>query len=308
MQTNLSKEEVVNSVRVFKSRRDDLLHEDTDAFDHHLERFLALCRANSLVQRVLAPLEGKLSVDVDGWWNDASQREGKITFPSDPDEELILRYRVLERAAGNENLIFRFGIAQGQRKRDDGIALFRTLVVRPFVEDLTYRLSEAADLATPEARAVQAVPLSRIPSPKEVRIFLSHKSVDKPLVYRYYHALKAAGFDPWLDEPNMAAGANLERELLRGFEESCAAVFFITKNFKDKDYLATEVDYAVREKRKRGDKFAIITLRYDDSTPVPGLLDRYIYRDVTNDLEGFRELVRALPIELGPVRWKVEVV
>ena len=110
-----------------------------------------------------------------------------------------------------------------------------------------------------------------------MRIFLSHKSVGKPLVYRYHHALKAAGFDPWLDEPDMATGANLERESLRGFEESCPAVYFVAKNFKDKDYLATEVDYAVREKRKKGDKFAIITLRYDDTAPVPGLLDRYIY-------------------------------
>ena len=89
-------------------------------------------------------------------------------------------------------------------------------------------------MATPEARAAQAVPFSRIPSPKEVKIFLSHKSVDKPLVRRYYDALRQAGFDPWLDEPNMAAGANLERELLRGFEESCAAVFFITETSRTK--------------------------------------------------------------------------
>jgi hypothetical protein len=298
----------MNSVRIFKTRRDDLLHEDTDTFDHHLERFIEFCRTNPLVQRVLTPLESKFSIDAEGWWNAACKHEGKITFPSDPDEELILRFHILEQAASNENLVFRFGVAQGQRKRDDWIAFFRTLVIRPFVDDLSHRLAGAADLATPEARAMQAVPLNRIPSPKEVRIFLSHKSVDKPLVYRYYNALKSVGFDPWLDEPDMAAGANLERELLRGFEESCAAVFFITENFKDKDYLATEVDYAVREKRKKGDKFVIITLRYDSTVPVPGLLDRYTYKDVVNDLEGYRELVRALPIELGAVRWKVEVV
>lgn len=79
-------------------------------------------------------------------------------------------------------------------------------------------------------------------------------------------------------------------------------------NFTDENYLATEVDYAIREKRKKGNKFAIVTLRYDKKVSVPALLDRYIYRDVENDLEGFRELVRALPIESGPVRWKAEVV
>lgn len=116
MQTNLSKEDVMNSVRVFKTRRDDLLHEDTDTFDHHLERFVEFCRQNPLVQRVLAPLQSKFSIDAEEWWNIACQREGKIAFPSDLDEELVLRYHILEQAASNENLVFRFGIAQGQRK------------------------------------------------------------------------------------------------------------------------------------------------------------------------------------------------
>jgi len=72
--------------------------------------------------------------------------------------------------------------------------------------------------------------------------------------------------------------------------------------------LASEVDYAVIQKRKKEKKFAIITLRYLNAAEVPGLLTPYIYKDVKNDLEGFYELLRALPIELGPVRWKAEVV
>jgi len=308
MAANFSADEITNHLRVFKARRDDVLHEDPDTFDHHLERFVEFCRMNPLVQRVLAPLEAKYSPDAGAWLETASQRYSKLAFPSDHDEEFILRYRVLEKAAAEENIVPSFGAAHGQHKHNDWINYFRTIIVRPFADDLSHRLGDAANLATPEARAVQAVPLHRIPSPKEVKIFLSHKSVDKPMVYRYYHALKEVGFDPWLDEPSMAAGANLEREVLRGFEESCAAVFFITENFKDEKYLAAEVDYAVMQKRKKDRKFAIITLRYTNAAPVPGLLTPYIYKDVANDLDGFRELVRALPIELGPVRWKVEVV
>jgi TIR domain len=269
MSDNLSKEKTTNFLRIFRTRRDDLLHEDPDTFDHHLQRFVEFCQANPLVQQVLAPLEGKYTPDVDAWLEAATEYDSRLTFPSDHDEEFVLRYRVIEKAAENERLVINFGAARGQHKQNDWINYFRTIIVRPFAEDLSHRIGEAANLATPEARAMQAVPLSRIPSPKEVKIFLSHKSVDKPLVYRYYNALKEAGFDPWLDEPNMAAGANLERELLRGFEESCAAVFFITENFSDENYLATEVDYAVQEKRKKGNKFAIITLRYTNSAPVP---------------------------------------
>jgi hypothetical protein len=106
----------------------------------------------------------------------------------------------------------------------------------------------------------------------------------------------------------MPAGTNLERGIFKGFDESCAAVFFITEDFKDEKYLATEVDYAMMQKRRKGSKFAIIILRYSNAAEVPALLAPYIYKTVPNDLDGFYELLRALPIELGPVRWKAEVV
>lgn len=298
--------DITNSLRIFRRRRDDLLHEDADAFDHHLERFVEFCRDDPLVQRVLGPLVSKYTVDVDSWWEEASEYRGKITFPKDVDEELLLRFKVLESVSDEEHNLFHIGY--GGRKKRDYVDYFRTVVIRPLADELSHRLGEEADLASPDARAAQAVPLRRIPSDTESKIFLSHKTVDKPLVYRYFHALKEAGFDPWLDEQVMAAGANLEREVLRGFEESCAAVFFITENFSDEKYLAAEVDYAVMQKRKRNDKFAIITLRYPDAEDVPGLLTPYIFKNVENDLDGYYELLRALPIELGPVRWKKEVV
>ena len=283
---SLSKEEIVESLRIFRRLRDNLLHEDVAAFDHHCDRFLEFCGSDTLALGILAPLERKFETDVDAWWSGATaRRKATVSFPSDRNEELVLRYQIIKSARESDRRISYFGIAHGQRKLHEAVELFRTVVIRPFSEDLSQRVGDAADLATPEARAVQAVPLSRIPNPREVRIFLSHKSVDKPLVYRYYNALETLGFSPWLDELEMSAGANLERELLKGYEESCAAVFFIAESFTDEKYLATEIDYAVLQKRKKAEKFAIITLCYAHTTPVPGLLTPYVYKRVTNDLE-----------------------
>jgi len=304
----LNKEEVLNSLRNFKRRRDDLLHEDVATFDHNFERFLEYCESDLLATSVLSPIKVKSSTDIGEWWGSATHRPPKLSFPANADEELALRYRIMKSVQEQPTYIFQLGIAHGQNKRDSSIELFRTLLLRPFVEELSQRLGTAADLATPEARDLQAVPMNRLLGRSEGKIFLSHKSVDKPLVYRYYQALKILGFDPWLDESNMPVGSNLEREVLRGFQESCAAVFFITANFVDEKYLAAEVDYAMMQKRAKGNKFAIITLRYTDASPVPTLLTPYIYKDVANDLEGFHSLLRALPIELGPSRWKAEVV
>lgn len=309
---SFSKDQVTNSLRSFVARRDDLLHEEDTAFEHHLQRFVEFCQRDPLVASVLDPLQENTKVDVAAWWNEViseqNQRGPKLSFPTDPNEELILRYQILLLTLDDLKHIFQFGFAFGKYKNSEGIALFRSLIIRPFVDELSVRLGEVGNLASPEERALQAIPLNRLPRATEVRIFLSHKSVDKPLVRRYYTALKELGFQPWLDDPDMPAGANLERSIFKGFEESCAAVFFITENFKDEKYLAAEVDYAVIQKRKKDKKFAIITLRYSNAAPVPDLLTPYIYKTVSNDLEGFYELLRALPIELGPIRWKAEVV
>ena len=140
------------------------------------------------------------------------------------------------------------------------------------------------------------------------RIFLSHKGVDKPMVRDFKSTLEVLGFQPWLDEDAMPAGQELERGLLQGFMDSCAAVFFITPNFKDEKYLATEVDYAIQEKRKKGDRFSIITLVFPAEDggqgQVPDLLKQYVYKTPDTLLAALRELVQALPVELGNVCWK----
>lgn len=304
----MDKQPVIESLRQFKSRRDNLLHEDETTFDHNLRRFVEFCNQDPVLQSIISPMKRRYVPDAHAWWNALSPHLESIPFPSDPDEELLLRLAVLETLMESPGLIFNFGMSVAKRKRDDIVQVMRSIVVRPLVEELSHRLGDAVNLATPEARALQAVPLNRIPNSKEIKIFLSHKTLDKPIVWRYHNVLKALGFTPWLDDPDMPAGTNTERGLLQGFRESCAAVFFVTKNFVDENYLATELDYAMTEKREKGKKFAIITLRYEGAHDVPDLLKRYIYKNVTNDLEGFYELVRALPVELGAVRWKADVV
>jgi hypothetical protein len=304
----MDKDKITQSLRVFRERRDDLLHEDSATFELNVQRFLEFCDQDELVSPIIDAIEKNQQMDGEVWWKRVASSDREISFPSNMDEDMALRLAILRSLSKNPRHIFSFSFAIGKSKGREGIDPFRSAVIRPLVNEISERVSKAADIATPEERALQAVPLSRIPSAKETRIFLSHKSVDKPIVMRYYTALEGLGFEPWLDQPDMPTGTNLERGILDGFEKSCAAVFFITENFKDERYLAAEVDYAIAQKRNKGNKFAIITLRYPNASPVPGLLNPYIYTDVQNDLDGFYELVRGLPIELGPIRWKKDVI
>jgi hypothetical protein len=143
------------------------------------------------------------------------------------------------------------------------------------------------------------------------KVFLSHKGVDKAVVNEFKATLQAIGYSPWIDDDAMPAGTSLERGLLDGMKDSCGVVFFITPLFKDVGYLATEVEYAIRQKREKGDRFAIIALQFvgDDGSvgEIPELLKIYVWKKPRNHLEAIREIIRALPVAPAAVDWRPEI-
>lgn len=183
-------------------------------------------------------------------------------------------------------------------------AAFQPQPNTPAVEIRNQSITSAAELlwSTEHERYQELLEMEK---PKD--IFLSHKSVDKELVREIARTLSAIGFQPWLDEDKMKAGANLERAIREGFATSCAAVFFVTPNFVDKGFLATEIDYALAEKREKGDRFSIITLllRGTDGTfgTVPQMIKQYVWKEVA-PLDVTRTIVESLPIRMERVVWR----
>src|SRR6185503_11287988 len=59
------------------------------------------------------------------------------------------------------------------------------------------------------------------------------------------------------------------------------------------------------EKRRRDDAFAIITLVFADAAgktgTVPELLEPYVWKQPSSDLQGLREILRALPKAIGKI-------
>ena len=143
------------------------------------------------------------------------------------------------------------------------------------------------------------------------KVFLSHRRTDKAKVVEFKKTLELLGYEPWLDEDQMPAGTVLERGLLKGMKESCGVVFFITPSFSDEGYLQAEIDYAIQEKRRKEDKFTIITLLFDSAddgkTQIPDLLKSYVWKAPKTSLEALQEIVRALPITVGKVDWREKI-
>ena len=94
-------------------------------------------------------------------------------------------------------------------------------------------------------------------------------------------------------------------------QDSCGVVFFITPYFKDEGFLEAEINYAIQEKRRKRNKFAIVTLQFVDADgnagEIPELLKSYVWKTPKTSLEALREIVRALPVMRTGADWRDEV-
>lgn len=144
--------------------------------------------------------------------------------------------------------------------------------------------------------------LQRFQPAETDRVFLSHKTIDKPRVLRFKNALHICGFQPWIDEDEMPAGTHLDAAILNGMKRSCAVVFFITPHFKDDRFLKREIEYAIIEERERPGEFMVIPLLLDgaDDAYLPPLLSPFVRIAAQDDFEALLEIVKALPIRPGP--------
>ena len=301
---------IVKDLTAFRRAREAAVHADKSDLDHHLIALVAEVKRNPACQRVLEALP---EFDAEGWWTEfASSAEGTfggrgpLVFPADPDEKLSALWELVSSmgSGAGDQLDFRgFGHTLGVYKHSEAAGKAVSLVVRPFAELMTDRLREQTAMASPAIRELAGVPLAAIPGEGEARIFLSHRSADKALVRPFHEVLREMGHEPWLDEHDMPAGTTLHRGITAGMDASCAVVFFVTRNFEDERWLAREVDQAVHRKVELADKFAIITLVFDDAQ-VPRALRDYVWVNVTSELEALRAIVRALPVELGAPRWR----
>lgn len=192
---------------------------------------------------------------------------------------------------------------------EDSIPLIRTRLEKHYrlkKEDAVFIVKkDMSNLDSESAAAMEKHEYALGHTP--MKIFLSHKGIDKPRVREFKEILSLLGFEPWFDEDALKTGVELERGLLQGFKESCAAVFFITPHFQDEKYLASEINYAIAEKREKGNKFSIITLLFEENGQkgqVPDLLKTYVWKEPKTDIEALQEIIKALPIKVGDIYWK----
>jgi len=82
---------------------------------------------------------------------------------------------------------------------------------------------------------VESIPTEKAASPeaesstdgRRFDVFLSHNSLDKPIVERIAEKLKRARLEPWLDAWNLIPGTDWQRGLADGLAASRSCAVFV---------------------------------------------------------------------------------
>lgn len=117
-----------------------------------------------------------------------------------------------------------------------------------------------------------------------MQIFLSHNSIDKPVVEAIGNWLTNKGYSVWLDKWCMTAGDSLIEKIGEGIESSDKLIVFLTENSVDANWVKKEVATGLvlelAEEKGLGSKFVIPALLKPCKIPI--MLRDKIYANFTN--------------------------
>ncbi|MEL7118753.1 MAG: TIR domain-containing protein [Bacteroidota bacterium] len=131
------------------------------------------------------------------------------------------------------------------------------------------------------------------------RIFLCHASEDKPQVMKYYHQLKAADFNPWMDKMDLLPGQNWRREIPKAIQSArFIIVFFSQHSVSKRGYVQREFKLALDTLEEIPyEQIYVIPVRLEVCDIPPSFGDIH-YVDLF-EKGGFDFVIKAIGMEVG---------
>jgi nucleotide-binding universal stress UspA family protein len=135
---------------------------------------------------------------------------------------------------------------------------------------------------------------SNIQYPQALKIFLCHSSNDKPTVRSLYRRLRRDGMEPWLDEENLDAGQEWEREILKAVRSSHIVLVCLSRNSINKaGYVQKEIKFALDVADEQPENTIFIVPLKLEECDVPERLQCWHWINLFDET-GYERLMRAL--------------
>jgi len=136
---------------------------------------------------------------------------------------------------------------------------------------------------------------------KNRRVFLCYAREDFAPVHRVYHALKNAGFDPWLDKESLLPGQQWEQEIPSAIRASAFIIVFLSAaSVAKRGYVQREFKLALDTAQEipEGDIF-LIPVKLDDCE-VPQSFRRFQW-SALNEPRGLENVLKGLAYQTDPM-------
>lgn len=161
--------------------------------------------------------------------------------------------------------------------------------------------TQAATVLTDESNRIFIFPSGKVIEQKwgkvekifKNKIFLSHSSVDKPIVETIFHELQKEELKVWFDKYEIEVGDSITDKLNEGLANSDVGLFCFSQNFLQSHWAKAEMNYFFRQRMVTGKKnFIILNIDLAPSQFPPLLQDfKYINLNATGWIE---ELISAI--------------
>ena len=116
-----------------------------------------------------------------------------------------------------------------------------------------------------------------------MRVFLSHSSVDKPLVETLARGLAQRGIDPWFDQWEMGPGDNLVARINEGLATADAGIIVLSEQSSGSRWVEAELSNLIYNRIQEGQ--LLLPVKVADGSPVPELIKPLLWISI-EDIEG----------------------
>ncbi len=115
------------------------------------------------------------------------------------------------------------------------------------------------------------------------KVFLSHSSIDKPVVEEIFHELQKEEIKVWFDKYEIDGGDSIADKLNEGLGNSDLGLLCLSRSFLNSEWAKAEMNYFFQRRMKSGRKNFII-LNIDLSLfELPPLLQDYRYISINSE-------------------------
>jgi hypothetical protein len=120
---------------------------------------------------------------------------------------------------------------------------------------------------------------------KKWHVFLSYRSVHRDWAIQLYDALTQAGFNVFLDQFKLIAGASLVTSLSQAMTESASGIIIWSSESCDSAWCQTEYETMHRLQSQQGAKFRFVVIKTDDQD-LPLFAQNSLYENFSHSPEG----------------------